>query len=130
MEDAANFLAWLRGRGHQVCLDDFDAGATAYNYLRHFAVDFVKIDGPFFKAATPGSRERVLLASIAKLCADLKSGTIAEMIETDGDAAAAIELGIGYGQGWLYGKPLAAMPPAKPATGSIGRRKGYSESWG
>ena len=102
---AAKFLDWLRAQGHKVCLDDFGAGATAYNYLRHFDVDFVKIDGPFLKAAIEKHREHALVSSIAKLCAELGCGTIGEMIETDAEATAAIDLGIGYGQGWLYGRP-------------------------
>ncbi|HLG90282.1 MAG TPA: EAL domain-containing protein [Alphaproteobacteria bacterium] len=103
--DAVQFLDWLRARGHKVCLDDFGAGSTAYNYLRHFDVDFVKIDGPFLKAAIKNRREHALVSSIAKLCGELGCGTIAEMIETEAEAMASIDLGIGYGQGWLYGRP-------------------------
>ncbi len=103
--DAVQFLDWLRARGHKVCLDDFGAGSTAYNYLRHFDVDFVKIDGPFLKAAIRNRREHALVSSIAKLCGELGCGTIAEMIETEAEAMASIDLGIGYGQGWLYGRP-------------------------
>jgi len=114
--EAGKFLNWLRSHGHEICLDDFGAGATAYNYLRHFDVDFVKIDGTFLKAAMTKPREHALVASIARLCADLGCATIGEMIETDSDAAVATALGIGFGQGWLYGKPAsspaATLPPA------------------
>lgn len=120
MTDAVRFLDWLRGRGHKVCLDDFGAGSTAYNYLRHFDVDFVKIDGPFLKAAVKNKREHALVSSIAKLCGELGCGTIAEMIETEAEAMASIDLGIGYGQGWLYGKPepTPRIDGKKPASGS------------
>lgn len=108
--DAVKFLDWLRRHGHKICLDDFGSGATAYNYLRHFDVDFVKIDGPFLKAAMRAPREHALIGSIARLCAELRCGTIAEMIETEAEAKAASDFGIGYGQGFLYGKPDSALP--------------------
>jgi EAL domain-containing protein (putative c-di-GMP-specific phosphodiesterase class I) len=116
--DAVKFLDWLRGRGHKVCLDDFGAGATAYNYLRHFDADFVKIDGPFLKAAIKNKREHALVSSIAKLCGELGCGTIGEMIETTAEATASIDLGIGYGQGWLYGKPEPSIRPQTAAKGA------------
>jgi EAL domain-containing protein (putative c-di-GMP-specific phosphodiesterase class I) len=50
-EGAATFLGWLKSAGCLVCLDDFGAGAATYHYLRHFDFDFIKIDGPFLKAA-------------------------------------------------------------------------------
>ncbi|HTV89484.1 MAG TPA: EAL domain-containing protein [Stellaceae bacterium] len=114
IDEAANFLRWLRQRGHLVCLDDFGAGATAYNYLRHFEVDFVKIDGPFLKSATKNARDAVLVSSICRLCETLNHAVIGEMIETESEAEAAARMGIGFGQGWLFGRP----EPELPASGS------------
>jgi EAL domain-containing protein (putative c-di-GMP-specific phosphodiesterase class I) len=114
VDDAAAMLRSLRDRGYRVCLDDFGAGAAAYSYLRHFDVDFVKIDGPFLKAAVDRSRERALVNSICRLCADLGCATIGEMIETEQQANMASSLGILFGQGWRYGKPLTALPKAVP----------------
>src|SRR5262249_2824660 len=44
LAEAEEFLSRLRSAGHAICLDDFGAGATAYNYMRRFDADFVKID--------------------------------------------------------------------------------------
>jgi PAS domain S-box-containing protein len=116
IDEVANFLRWLRRRGHLVCLDDFGSGAAAFNYLRHFEVDFVKIDGPFLKSAVENPRDTVLITSICRLCHSLRFGVIGEMIETEADAEAAAKMGILYGQGWLYGKPLPDLPSSAPAT--------------
>jgi EAL domain-containing protein (putative c-di-GMP-specific phosphodiesterase class I)/PAS domain-containing protein len=123
--EAAAFLAGLRRKGHAVCLDDFGAGAAAYNYLRRFDVDFLKIDGPFLKAAGNRGRDRGLIRSICVLCQETGCKVIGEMIEDEAAAPLAAKLGIGYGQGWLFGRPLQGLP--KPIRSL--RRKGTTETW-
>jgi len=104
-EPPATFLKWLKSAGCSVCLDDFGAGAATYHYLRHFDFDFIKIDGPFLKAASSNRRDRVLVRSICSLCRELEIGVIGEMIEDEAALEAADALGIGYGQGRLFGAP-------------------------
>ena len=125
LEQAASFLGWLRQLGHKVCLDDFGAGAAAYSYLRRFDVDYVKIDGPFMQAAVDNPRERALIRSICRLCKEIGCEVIGEMIEDERTAAAAAELGVGYGQGWLFGRPTHDLPRPVAAR----RRKGTVDTW-
>ncbi len=128
MESAATFLKWLRRTGFAVCLDDFGAGAAAYSYLRNFDVDYVKIDGPFLKAARDNPRQRALIRSIAGLCKELNSNVIAEMVEDEDMAKMCAELGIAYGQGFHFGKPKPQFDA--PREGNLGKRKGVVEGWG
>lgn len=123
--EAEDFLAQLRRRGHLICLDDFGAGAATYNYLRRFDVDFIKIDGPFLHTAIDRTRARALIRSICVLCSEIGCKVIGEMIEDEAIAKLATDLGIGYGQGWLFGKPL----PELPAPFRTLRRKGSVETW-
>lgn len=125
LEEASNFLRWLRKVEHPICLDDFGAGAVAYSYLRRFDVDYVKIDGPFLKAAADQPRERALIHSICVLCGEIGCKIIGEMIENDRIAALAASLSIDLGQGWLFGKPVDELPD--PQAGE--RRKGYVVRW-
>jgi EAL domain-containing protein (putative c-di-GMP-specific phosphodiesterase class I) len=39
------------------------------------------------------------------MCRELDIATIAEKIETEDQARALLELGVGYGQGYLFGRP-------------------------
>lgn len=128
LEAAVTFLRWLRRTGFQVCLDDFGAGAAAYAYLRQFDVDYVKIDGPFLREARDNPRQRALVRSVSHLCKDLKSEAIAEMIEDEAMAALCAEMGIMYGQGYLFGKPKPQIDVKREPVAV--RRKGFSESWG
>jgi EAL domain-containing protein (putative c-di-GMP-specific phosphodiesterase class I)/GGDEF domain-containing protein len=125
----------FRRLGHKVCLDDFGAGAAAFPYIQGLTVDFLKIDGVYIRRMLEHRRDAAILKAIVHLCEDLKMGTIAEMIETEQQATRLRELGINYGQGYLFGRPnvgedfAAAAPP--PSTMSMNlRRKGVSESWG
>lgn len=114
IEDLATATAtWakLRALGVGLCLDDFGAGAAAFRYLRQFQVDYVKIDGSFVQTADQGARERGIVQSMVELARSAGAKTVAEMIETDEQAALMRELGVDQGQGWLFGKP-GALPGA------------------
>ena len=52
--------------------------------------------------------------------------TIAEWIESEAMAKAALELGFRHGQGRWLGPPLGKSPPPSP----VGKRQGVRESWG
>jgi EAL domain-containing protein (putative c-di-GMP-specific phosphodiesterase class I) len=114
VEAAVAFLSRLKADGCAICLDDFGAGAAAYHYLRHFAVDYVKLDGPFLKAALSNRRDRALIRSICGLCRELDTGVIGEMIEDEAALAAAVALGVDYGQGRLFGAPSPMLPLSHP----------------
>tara|TARA_R110000868_G_scaffold108842_3_gene296792 strand:- start:19558 stop:21123 length:1566 start_codon:yes stop_codon:yes gene_type:complete len=96
----------IRERGHKVCLDDFGAGAAGFQYLRDFPADIVKIDGSYVRQPQLGERDAAILRGMVSLCAELKLETVAEMIETEQRAKEMQALGVTYGQGYYFGKPL------------------------
>lgn len=124
-------LAALREAGIMVCLDDFGVGAASFEYLQSLSVDIVKIDGSFIRDVATNARTRTLLSHLVSLCGSLKVLTIAEMIETEEQAAAVRALGINMGQGFLFGRPTAdpVMPVPVRAT-PVGRRQGEVSGWG
>ena len=122
-------LGALRDAGIKVCIDDFGAGSAAFDYLRGLSVDAVKIDGTFVRGIDSDSRSRTLIGHLVELCGSLGMTTIAEMIETEDAARAVQDLGVNYGQGWLFGRaeaePVTTGPVAQRA-----RRQGMIEAWG
>jgi EAL domain-containing protein (putative c-di-GMP-specific phosphodiesterase class I) len=126
-EEASATLAGLRARGVPVCLDDFGAGAAAFRYLRAYRVDFVKVDGAFVTAALEQERDRRFVASMVDLSRAVGAEVIAERIETAAHADLMRELGVGYGQGWHFGRP---GPLPRRGKQTVGKRKGLQESWG
>jgi len=129
IEAAGRRLAAVRRAGVKVCLDDFGVGAASLDYLHRLPADTVKIDGRFVREITSDGRARDLVAHLVELCSDLKMSTIAEMIETEEQADAIRTLGVGYGQGWLFGRP-ASEPTVAVAQPAAARRRGAVASWG
>ncbi|WP_269516279.1 EAL domain-containing protein [Brevundimonas subvibrioides] len=124
--DAANRrLGALRAAGIKVCIDDFGSGSASYDYLRRLSVDAVKIDGKFIEGVETDPRARTMLEHLVELCRSLKVESIAEMVETQATADILRDLGVDYGQGWLFGKaeiePRTRLHSTEPArqTGAV-----------
>lgn len=102
----------MRAAHIKVCLDDFGAGSASFRYLRDLRVDFVKIDGTYVRAAGESEQGRSFVRAMRDLATSCGAAAIAEMVETEEDAALMRELGVAFGQGWLFGKPgpIAAEP--------------------
>ncbi len=103
--EAVRSVEALRALGLPLCIDDFGAGAAAFRYLRAFRVDYVKIDGQYVQAALSSAQDRGFVAAMVDLARNVGAQVVAERIETEAEADAMQALGVGYGQGWLFGKP-------------------------
>ncbi|MDN3567880.1 EAL domain-containing protein [Paeniroseomonas aquatica] len=110
--EAMRTVAALRERGVPLCIDDFGAGAAAFRYLRILRVDYVKIDGLYVTNAMRSSQDRTIVAAMVDLARGLGARVVAEHIETPEEAALMRDLGVDYGQGWLFGRP-APLPPQR-----------------
>lgn len=130
LEVANGLIQRLRAAGHEVCMDDFGAGAASLDYLRRLETDVVKFDGRFVSGITTRPRDATMLKRLAELCRELGVASVAEMIETEEVARLAAELGVEFGQGWLFGKPVTKpVGMERPAGPVAARRKGVTETW-
>jgi len=124
LESTNRLIQNLRRAGHRVCLDDFGAGAAAFQYLRAFDIDLVKIDGSYVREALTAPNSKAFLKSMAGLCVDLDIGVVAEMIEDRETVAFLRDCGIRFGQGYLFGKPALASGLTAGKPGLIVRPDG------
>lgn len=130
LEAANRRIGALRATGIKVCLDDFGMGLANWDYIRTLRADFVKIDGGFVRDIETNDRSRTLIRHLVDLCAELDMQSVAEMVETEGQAAIVRDLGVSYAQGWLFGKPTAEpVAPRSAGTGTT-RRVGEVVGWG
>ncbi len=113
LQAANEVLQELRAGGNPVCLDDFGAGAAAFQYLRALQVDLVKIDGAYVRNALEDRQARAFLKAMTALCGDLEIETVAEMVEDEATAAFLMDSGVRYGQGYLFGRPSDQLPSSK-----------------
>ena len=82
-------------------------------------MDSVKIDRTFVRHAQTVEVHRVLIEATIRVARTLGMTTVAEGIETEGQAALLAALACDRGQGWLYGRPMTAAPI--PSPGRIAR---------
>jgi len=95
----------LRGVGVRVVLDDFAATEACLACMRATQFDEVKLAGAAVGDAVAGERGRKLLRALVALADAAGARTVAKLIETVPQAALMQELGVQYGQGWLFGAP-------------------------
>jgi EAL domain-containing protein (putative c-di-GMP-specific phosphodiesterase class I)/PAS domain-containing protein len=104
-EEVAQFLQALRKAGFRVCLDDFGAGASSFDYLKAFAVDFIKIDGKYIRGVVASERDQTFVTAMTDLAKRLSIAVIAEQTETEEQSVMLTQLGVEYAQGYLFGRP-------------------------
>ena len=104
---AASRLAELSELGVGLAVDDFGTGYSSLNSIRAFPVDRLKVDRSFI-AHLDDPRTRALTGTIIELGAVLEMMVVAEGIEDAAGAAAVLELGCPYGQGYFLQRPIPA----------------------
>ena len=105
------FMNRARKKGCGFALDDFGTGATSFRYFKDFLFDFVKIDGMFIQDLAFNKDNQVLVKALIDISKHFDMVTVAEFIETSGEAEIASELGIDCLQGHLIGKPTTNPLP-------------------
>jgi diguanylate cyclase (GGDEF)-like protein/PAS domain S-box-containing protein len=101
-------LKRLRQWGIRVAIDDFGTGYSALGYLRQVPLDIVKLDRVFISTMATSARQRELVRGIVRLTQTLNLATVAEGIETEGQRAAAADIGCTSGQGYLFSPAMSA----------------------
>ncbi len=101
-------LRELKRLGVELALDDFGTGYSSLACLHQLPVDTVKIDRSFVQHAEDVEYHRVLIEATIRVARTLGMRTVAEGIETEGQAALMESLHCDRGQGWLFGRPMPA----------------------
>jgi EAL domain-containing protein (putative c-di-GMP-specific phosphodiesterase class I) len=117
------FIQSLRRKGHMVCLDDFGSGAAAFQYLQALEVDVVKIDGGYVKSACATAEGKLFLKAMAGLLQELGIAAIAEMVEDDDHLTVIRDCGIGFAQGYVFGRPSTDIASFAPPSEDAYRRR-------
>ena len=109
-------VAHLRGLGVRLAVDDAGAGYASFRHIVDLHPDIIKIDGSLVQGAHLDSSRRSLIMAFVTFAADLGATLVAEGVELDAEADALRAWGVGFGQGWLFGKPgPLAVPDTAPA---------------
>ena len=105
-EQARVTIGALKKLGIRIAIDDFGTGYSSLNYLRHFNVDYLKIDRSFVTEIATNARDRAVATAITELAKALDITVVAEGVETEAQAAFFCATHCGELQGFLFCKPL------------------------
>ncbi len=117
VSDLVHVQRWIRRLKELGCgfaIDDFGTGFSSFGYLRSLPVDFVKIDGSFVRDIDTDATSRALVAGMVSVIHALGKEVVAEMVERESVAVVLRALGVEYGQGWLWGRPVPEATLAAP----------------
>ncbi|MDD5249131.1 MAG: EAL domain-containing protein [Rhodocyclaceae bacterium] len=96
----------IKALGAAISLDDFGTGYSSLGYLRQLPIDSLKIDISFVRDL-PDNADAVAIANaIVSMAMALGLDTIAEGIESEGQADLLSALGVDQCQGFLFSRPL------------------------
>lgn len=102
---ANRFINALKELGCKFALDDFGTGMSSFGYLKHFPVDFLKIDGSFVKEILHDPIDREMVRSINEIGHLTGKKTIAEFAENEEIITMLRGMGIDYAQGYGVSEP-------------------------
>jgi diguanylate cyclase (GGDEF)-like protein len=110
LADAQRFVDQLRQFGCKVCLDDFGAGFCSFTYIKHLAVDIIKIDGQFIVNLPHGRDNQVFVKAMVDVARGVGKQTVAEFVQDAATHALLKEMGVDMLQGYYLSVPAAEFP--------------------
>ena len=108
IERATDLLEALQAMGIRILLDDFGTGYSSLAYLHRLPIDTLKVDRSFVQHLHENKTDRHFVETIVHLAHRLQQDVICEGVELEEQADILAAMGVGYIQGFLYSRPVAA----------------------
>jgi diguanylate cyclase (GGDEF)-like protein len=105
-----NKLEEIKSAGVRLALDDFGTGFSSLSYLRQFPFDVIKIDRSFVREVDVDEGAAALARSVIGIGKALNLISLAEGVETVGQAEWLTRAGCDAAQGYFFAPP---MPPGQ-----------------
>jgi diguanylate cyclase (GGDEF)-like protein/PAS domain S-box-containing protein len=107
-ERAIVLLEQLQAMGIRILLDDFGTGYSSLAYLHRLPINTLKVDRSFVRHLHEKNTDRHFVETIVHLAQRLQQDVICEGVELQEQADILAAMGVGYIQGFLYSRPVAA----------------------
>jgi EAL domain-containing protein (putative c-di-GMP-specific phosphodiesterase class I) len=108
LEATRHAIQTLRNAGVRIVIDDFGTGYSSLYHLYELRFDKLKIDKRFIQELVTTGENAVFIRAMVGLSKGLNLAVTAEGVETEAQAAAALERGVDQAQGFLFGKAVPA----------------------
>jgi len=109
---ASERMGELRSLGVKISVDDFGTGYSSLTYLKGLPVDEVKIDKGFVDGLVSESADRAVIRAVVDIAHTLGLRVVAEGVEHEEQDVLLAQLGVDEVQGYLHGRPMAALDMA------------------
>jgi EAL domain-containing protein (putative c-di-GMP-specific phosphodiesterase class I)/GGDEF domain-containing protein len=107
---ARGALEYLRALGFSIAVDDAGSGFCSFQCLAEIRPEWLKLDFSLVRGIETDDVRQQLVRSLVDYGSELGVGLVAEGIETVSELSALRELGVEYGQGFLFSKPVDPFP--------------------
>lgn len=104
--DLAPELTQLKADGYGISIDDFGTGYSNLGMVKKVSPDYLKIDRSFVFEMEDATLRSSLIPEIIAIARAVGSEVIAEGIETAAQEAQLRALGVQYGQGYFFARPM------------------------
>jgi len=108
-DDLVRSLNSLREAGLKVAIDDFGIEGSNVDRLLQIPSDVVKIDRSFVSEIDREEKAEARLKAILDIVRTESRTAIAEGVERRAQATILRDMGVTYGQGYLWHAPIAAL---------------------
>lgn len=100
-------LQLLRETGYHIAVDDFGTGYSNLNTVKKVAPDILKIDKSFVFEMEDATARSSLIPEIVGIAKAVNACVVAEGVEQESQARQLLALGVRYGQGYHFARPLS-----------------------
>nr|WP_137676735.1 EAL domain-containing protein [Parerythrobacter lutipelagi] len=104
----ARALERINGRA-RIAIDDVGAGYAGLRHLVELAPDILKLDMSLTRNVHLDPARRALAAALVTFSRQIGCSLIAEGIESEEEKIVLAELGVDYGQGYFFSRPLPVV---------------------
>ncbi|WP_345970063.1 EAL domain-containing protein [Sulfurimonas sp. HSL1-6] len=108
LEAVKTFIKKVKAYGCRIAIDDFGIGYSNFAYLMELDIDILKIDGSLITKVVDDEMTQRTVKTIVRFAKQLGFEIVAEFVENEETIAVLRKMGVGYGQGYYFGRPAAA----------------------
>ena len=102
----------LRSAGLQIAIDDAGSGYSGLESILQLRPEYIKVNGSIVHRLHQDTIKREIITALASLGRQINASLVAEGIEEQEELDSLLALGVGYGQGFLLGRPRRRMAAA------------------
>ncbi len=108
IDHAIQQMKEIKELGVKLSMDDFGTGYSSLSYIQVLPITLLKLDRSFIMYLEEDEISREIVSAVIRIAKSKKIETIAEGIETVGQAEILKESGCDHAQGYFFGRPMPA----------------------